>query len=140
MNEAATSVSPFDVPPEHRVRLSTRVLVYFSTWILVALAFQILLRPEGPTETDFSPLQQRLLWPLYAPLMVVVGLVQAATGSARFPNWAPWLVVAGFAVHFIIALTRVRRSSFVALIAIQVPFLVIAVIYFVRQSYLPTGG
>jgi len=140
MTEAATSLSHFDAAPEQRVRLGTRFLVYFSVWLFAALAFQIFLRPEGPTESDLSPIQQRLLWPLYAPLMVVVGLVHAVTGSSRFPDWAPWAVVAGFVVHFIIALTRVRRSSFVAFISIQVLFLAIAVIYFVRQSYLPTGG
>jgi hypothetical protein len=138
MNAATTSPSPFD--PGHRIRLRNRFLVYSAVWLLVTLAFQIFLQPEGPAESDFSPLQQRLLWPIYTPLMVVVGLIQAATGSTLFPDWVPWTIVAGFAVHFLITLTRTRRFTFAAFICIQVLFMTVAVIYFVRQSYTPTGG
>jgi len=140
MSDFATMLPPFETPREPRVRLSTRLLVYFSSWLLVAVAFQPFLQPEGPTESALSPTQQRLLWPLYTPLMVVVGLVQVVTGPGHFPGWAPWVVVAGLAVHFIMAMTRARRLSFAAFTGIQILVLAVGVLYFVRQSHLPSGG
>ena len=140
MNDAATSRSPFAATPEPGVRLRTRFLVYFSVWLLAVLAIQIFLPPEGPSETDRTAIHQRLLWPFYTPLMVVVGLARAATWPSRFPDWLPWAIVTGLAVHFIVAATRSRRSSFVAVTCFQVLVLAVGVIYFVRQSFLPTGG
>lgn len=140
MNDAATSRSPFAAAPKRGVPLRTRVLVYFSVWPLAVLAIQIFLPPEGPSETDLTAIQQRLLWPLYTLLMVVVGLARAATWPGRFPDWVGWAVVTGLAFHFIVAATRSRRSSFVAVTCFQVLVLAVGVIYFVRQSFLPTGG
>ena len=140
MNKVAMSPSPLAANPGQGIQLRTRVLVYFSVWLLAVLTIQIFLPPEGPSETDRTAIQQRLLWPLYTPLMVVVGLARAATWPSRFPDWLPWAVVTGLAFHFIVAATRSRRSSFVAVTCFQVLVLAVGVIYFVRQSFLPKGG
>jgi len=134
------SPSPLAANPGQGIQLRTRVLVYFSVWLLAVLTIQIFLPPEGPSETDRPAIQQRFLWPLYTPLMVVVGLAQAATWPGRFPDWVGWTILSGLAVHFIVAATRSRRSSFVAVTCFQVLVLAVGVISFVRQSYLPTGG
>lgn len=143
MDKAVRIFSQFGVIPEPsfaRVRLTIRLAVYFSVWVLVAVAFQVFLQPEGPTESSFSPLQQRLIWPLYTPLMAVIGLAQAATWPKHWPDWAPWVVVIGLAIHGVVTLTRSRRSTFLIFTGVQVLVLTVAVVYFVRQSYLPTGG
>ena len=140
MNEAQKILTRFSAVPENRVRFSTRLLIYVAMWLFAALVFQAFLQPAGLSETELTPIQQRLLWPLYTPVMAVVGLAQAGTWPV-FPS--ALAILAGgacFAVHGIIALSRKQWSSIVALAGVHALLLAIAVIYFVRQAQLPTGG
>ena len=139
MNEAAMSFPQTDALPQ-RVRFRSRLLIYFTGWLLAALAIQIFLEPEGLTVTHLTPIEQRISWPFYTPFMAVVGLAQAVTWP-DFPQATAGLAAATcFVLHAIIALACGRRSSFIALTAAQALLLTIAVIYFVRQSQLPSGG
>ncbi len=140
MKKPVRILTQFDALTEPRTWFTARLAVYFGVWLLALLALQIFLQPEGATESSFTATQQRLLWLPYTPLMVVVGLAQAATWPGSFPNWAPWMVVGVLVGHALVALTRVRRSSFVVLIGVQVVLFGVAVFYFVRQAQLPTGG
>ena len=140
MNEAVMSQSQFDAAPEHRVRFSRRLLIYAAVWLLAVLAFELFLQPEGLTETDLSPIQQRIRLPLYSPLMAVVGLAQSVTWPTFPSSSALDVSAACFVVHAIAALTRSRRGSVIALTCAQTLLLTVAVIYYVRQSQLPTGG
>lgn len=140
MNQAASNLSSFEDSRPHHVSARTRLFVYLSLWMLAAVALQTSLQPEGATETNFSPLQQHLYWLLYTPLMAFAGLAQAATWPHPFPGWTAWAVVAGFALHFIIAMANLRRSLFLVVTGVQALSLAVGVIYFVRQSWLPTGG
>ncbi len=108
--------------------------------LLAGLALQIFLQPVGLTESDLTPFQQHLVWIPYTPLMLVFGLAQAASWPNNVPHWAPWVALAVFALHAIFGLTRTRRFSFAIAAGIQVLLLAVAVIYFVRQSLLPSGG
>jgi hypothetical protein len=122
-----------------RICFRIRLLIYLGVWLLAALAIQLMLRPEGLIESDLTPLQQRFLWPLYIPVMVALGLAQAFTWP-DFPGAGVSLIAGGaLAVHAAVALTRVRRGSFLVLTCVQGVFLV-AVVYFVRQSELPSGS
>jgi hypothetical protein len=140
MNEAATSLPEFDSTPERGIRFSARLLAYCGVWLLVALAFQFVLPPDGLTETDLSPIQQRIRWPLYTPIMAAVGLAQAATWPDFPGSLAVTIATAVFVVHAVAALTRSSRPAFVGLIFAQAVLLGIAVIYFIRHTQLPTTG
>ena len=140
MNEAAMNTPQTDAGPEQRVSFSRRLLIYFAVWLLAALAFQFFLHPMGLTETALTPIQQRISWPVYTPLMIVVGLAHAVTWPDFPQAWVGFAAAAFLVFHAILALTRARRSSFVALTSAQALLLTVAVIYFVRQSQLPSGG
>ncbi len=140
MNEAAMNHPQVDAGPEHSVSFSRRLLIYFAVWLLAALAFQFFLQPIGLTETALTPIQQRIRWPIYTPLMIVAGLAHAVTWSDFPQAWVGFAVAALLVLHAILALTRARRSSFVVLISTQALLLTFAVIYFVRLSELPSGG
>ena len=125
---------------ERSVLFRTRALAYFALWFLAAISFEIYLRPEGVTETDLSETQQRWIWLPYTPIFIAVGLAYATWPSD--PN-ALLILLAfmGLAAHAILALILVhRRSSFIALICVQVLLLTVGVIYFLRFSRLPSGG
>jgi uncharacterized membrane protein len=134
MNEVAMSVSA------QRVSLRKRLLIYLAVWALSGLAFQVFLQPMGLTETHLTPTEQRVRWPIYTPLMALVGLAQSFTWPASPGTSAGFAAFACFAVHAVVALTRTRWSSVAGLFCIQTLLLAVAVIYFVRHSQLPTGG
>ena len=134
MNEIAMSV------PAQRVSLRKRLLIYLAVWALSALAFQVFLQPMGLTETDLTPTEQRIRWPLYTPLMALVGLAQSFTWPASPGAFAGLGAFACFAVHAVVALSRTRCGSLAGLFCIQTLLLAVAVIYYVRHSHLPTGG
>jgi hypothetical protein len=138
MNETETS-QPGTIS-ERRVRVGTRLLIYIAMWLLAALAFQLVLQPDGLTETDLSPIQQRVRWPLYTPIMAAVGLAQAFTWPDFPGSTAFWVAVACFAVHAAVALTRSHYIAFIALSLAQAFLFVIAVIFFFRHTQLPTAG
>jgi len=139
MNEAVMSHPQLDTVSEHRVRFSRRLLTYFAVWFLAVLAFGVFLQPEGLTETDLTPFQQRIRLPLYTPLMAVAGLAQSVTWPTFPSSSALDAAAACFVLHAIVALTRSRRSSLIAFTCAQALLLTVAVVYYVRQSQLPTG-
>lgn len=126
--------------PGRCVRFRIRIFSYFAGWVLVALAFQVFLQPLGLTETALTPIQQRMLWPLWAPVMVIVGLAQAATWPASPQAVVGISVAVGMVFHAFAALTISHFKAFIVLMLAQMGFLTIAVIYFVRWSQLPSGG
>lgn len=132
MNEAATCLT-------HHVRFRRRLFIYIALWLLAALAFQVFLRPLGLTETDLTPIQQRIRWPLYTPLMAVIGLAQAGTWPANPQAIAGIAAAAVFVLHAVSMLTRARPRSLIALAAAHALLLALAVIYYVRWSQLPSG-
>jgi hypothetical protein len=140
VNQTAVSFPQTDAGPDRRVSFSRRLRIYFAVWLLTALAFQVFLQPEGLTVTDLTPIQQRIRWPFYTPVMAVVGLAQAFTWPAFPQASAGFAAAGGLVLHAMFALTRARRSSFIALTSAQALLLTVAVIYFVRQSQLPRGG
>src|SRR6187401_283957 len=109
MNETAKSLPQIDATPECCVRLRHRLLIYFAVWLLAALAFQIFLQPLGLTETDLTPIEERIRWPLYTPIMAVFGLAEAATWPRSPQALAGISALAAFVLHAVVALTRVRR-------------------------------
>ena len=132
MNEAATSLT-------HHVRFRHRLFIHIALWLLAALAFQVFLRPLGLTETDLTPIQQRIRWPLYTPLMAVIGLAQAGTWPANPPALAGMAAAAVFVLHAILMLTRARPRSLIALAVAHALLLALAIIYYVRWPQLPSG-
>ena len=116
------------------------MITCLSGWILAAVAFQIFLQPLGLTETSLTPLQQRMQWPLLTPIMVIVGLAQASTWPAAPHAFVGISVAVGIVFHAIAALTISRLKSFIVLMFVQMGFLTVAVICFVRWSQTPSGG
>jgi cbb3-type cytochrome oxidase subunit 1 len=134
------SLSPFDSDSEDYVWFGRRLLIYLSVWFLAVLVCEVFLRPEGFSETSLTPFQQRIRWPLYAPLMAVVGLAQSVTWPT-FPGALAITVAAVCLIlQAIVSLTRSRSRSLVALTCVQALLLTVAVVYLVRLSKLPTGG
>lgn len=116
-----------------------RLVIYLAIWFVTALAFEIFLQPEGLTETDLTPFQQRIRMPIYVPLMTVVGLAQSVTWPT-FPGTSALDVAAAcLALHAVVALSLAHRGSFLALATVQALLLTVAIVYFVRQSHLPSG-
>jgi hypothetical protein len=139
VNEATISPIESEDVRESLVRFRTRFLTYLGVWLLAALAFEVALQPEGLTETYLTPLQQRLQWPLYTPLMVFFGLSQALSTPRDVPQYLFWLFVAVFLFHALLVLRRVRLPVFAALIGLQALTLAVGVAYFVHFSRLPDG-
>jgi len=124
----------------HRIRFSGRLLIYIAVWLLAVLAFEVFLQPEGLTETDLTPFQQRIRLPLYTPLMAVLGLAQSVTWPAIPTPFDLCGAAACFGLHAIAALTRSRRSSLIAFTCVQALLLTASVVYYVRLCRLPSGG
>ncbi len=139
MNEAAISPTQKQVAPEYRIRFRVRLAIYLCVWLLAVLAFEGFLRPEGLTETHLSPLQQRLQWPLYTPLMVFFGLGQALSTPSDTPQFYFWICLILFLAHAALSLTRTHLASFSILIGVQTATIAVAVSYFIHFSRLPTG-
>jgi hypothetical protein len=116
-----------------------RLVTYLAIWLVAALAFEILLQPEGLTETDLTPFQQRIRMPVYVPLMAVIGLAQSVTWPTFPDSSALDVAAACLVLHAVVALSLARRGSFLALATIQTLLLTIAVIYFIHHSHLPSG-
>src|SRR5215218_10227701 len=115
------SFSHIDPVPQHQVRFSRRLAIYLSVWLLAALALEVFLRPEGLTETSASPLEQRLWLPIYTPLMVILGLAQAATWPRdHFAHWAVAAAFICFLVHGIFTLRAGKRAWFLVLACIHI--------------------
>ena len=139
MNEAVIRTKHSDTASRCGVRFRMRFLIYLAVWLLAAVAFEIFLRPEGLTETHLTPLQQRLLWPLYTPLLVFFGLAQAVSTPRDIPQSFFWVVVALLVAHAALTLSRNRPIVFAALIGVQALTLAVAVTCFIHFSRLPHG-
>ena len=128
-------------PPQPICHLSVgqRLFWYVAVWLFTVLAFQIFLTPEGLTETNLSEMEQRIRWPLYTPIMVVIGFAEAFTWPTDFTAVAFVGAFACLVAHAITMLTRVHFRPFVLMLCIQTVLLAIAVIYFIRFSQLPGG-
>ena len=119
-----------------RISLKRRVHFYCAGWLCAAVALQIFLQPEGLTVTDQGPLQQRLLWLAFTPLMAIFGLAQALTGPVT-PSLPMFLLAAAcLLTHGFFMIRSADRGRFTVLGGAQIILLTIAVIYFVRQSQL----
>lgn len=140
MNETAIGLLQTDAGAERRVSFSRRLLIYGAVWLLAALAFQVFLQPEGLTETSLAPMQQRIRWPLYTPLMAMVGLSYAVSWPDSPREDVGLAAGAGLVLHGILALACARRSRFIAFTLAQTLLLTVAVIYFIRQTQLPGDG
>lgn len=123
-----------------RVSIARRVLYYGAVWLFAVIAFQVLLKPDGLTESNLGELQQRVRWPLYAPIMATLGLAKAFTWPRDATGGTVFAAAVCFAVHAILTITQSHRRAFVLMICIQAALLVVAVIYFIRFSRLPAGG
>jgi hypothetical protein len=117
-----------------------RLLIYLAVWLLAALAFEALLRPQGFTETHLTPLQQRLQWLFATPLMVFFGLAQALLTPRDIPQSFFWLCVTVFLAHAIMVLRRTQLPMFATLIGLQALTLAGGVAYFIHFSRLPDGS
>jgi hypothetical protein len=143
MNEAAMSLPQPDAISEGPVRISTRLLIYLAVWLLAALALEVFLQPLGLTETDATPLEQRLWWPLYTPLMVFLGLamfLQVLPWPSGMAGGAALVALIYFAAQAYFALTPRRPAVVLGLSCLQALALSAGVLYWVRYSQLPTGG
>lgn len=140
MIESAMSVPQPRAVPKDRIRFGRRLLVYLAVWLLAAFAFQVFLKPEGLTETDLSSLQQRISRLLHTPVMAVLGLAQSVTWPGIPGATGGFAAAACFVSQAILTLTRARRRPFIALMLVQALLLTVAVVHFVRQSRLPSGG
>ena len=123
------------------IGIGARVAVYLAVWLLAVLAIEVFLIPDSPTESHLTPLEQRLIWPLYTPLMVLVGLEQAVAWAGGEFEMVRFAVIAvSLAAQGIIALAISRRDWFFACTLLQVALLSVGVVYFIHLSRLPSGG
>lgn len=124
---------------ERGLSFTQRIAVYLGLWLLAVIAFEIWLTPEGMTETHLTEAQQRIQWPLYTPLMVVVGIVEPFSPSGDLTSNGGWIAVV-FLVHAVVMLTSKRLPVFAGLACVQLALLAIGVVNFIRLSQLPSGG
>ena len=123
-----------------------RVIAYLVLWLIAAIAIQIFLKPEGLTETDLSPFQQRIRWPIYTPLMIALGLGRVITlPLLPLLHWSNemltfWIAFVGLAVIGIITLTRRSRQVFVDMLCVNAVLLAISVFFFLQIAAIPSGG
>ena len=123
-----------------------RVIAYLVLWLIAAIAIQIFLKPEGLTETDLSPFQQRIRWPIYTPLMIALGLGRVITlPLLPLLHWSNemltfWIAFVGLAVIGIITLTRRSRQVFVVMLCVNAVLLAISVFFFLQIAAIPSGG
>ncbi|CAN5724215.1 hypothetical protein BH11VER1_BH11VER1_21350 [soil metagenome] len=125
---------------EQRFRFKTRLFIYLAIWLLAAMAFQFFLPPEGATVTELTPFQQRIRWPLYTPIYLLVGLAQSFAWPERISSWAGVAATLCFLFHAVLTLTLSRRFAFLIMCGLQVVLVVVSVVYFIRFSQLPSGG
>jgi hypothetical protein len=143
MNEANVTVPQLGNRPAHPVRLRTCCIAYIAIWLLTAVAFEVFMQPDGMTETDLTSTQQRIRWPLYTPLMALLGLARAFTWP-----WHPLyhsppdsaLVPAFLAsIGFLLALgcltiTRRHLWSLVTMLCFHAAILSVSVIFYLRMT------
>lgn len=77
---------------------------------------------------------------MYAPIMAVAGLAQAATWPASAGTSNAVAAVTAFAIHAALMLRCDGRRHLLMLTTAQALLLAIAVTYYVRWSELPTGA
>lgn len=132
--------------PRH---FSRRFAAYLAVWILAAVAFEVLLKPEGLTETDLTEFQQRLRWPLHTPLMVLLGIWQAigwsitSFGAVRGDFAAACVGLAGFLWLLAVAalvLKRNRLPTFASMLVVHAVTVGIGVFFFLQLAREPSGG
>ena len=131
------SVTRYDSAPESCVSFRTRFLAYFVVWFLAILALEVFLEPEGHAQTDLTVIQQRLRWPLQAPVAALIGLAHAFSWAGGVSGLLAFVCIATLGIA---ALAYGRRASFVVLISLNALMLFIAIIYYIRWSRLPSGG
>jgi hypothetical protein len=122
----------------NHITVARRFAIYLLIWIVAAIAVQAWLQPDSLTETNLTPIQQRIRWPLLTPVFAVLGLAHAIGGTRT--AWPFITVVACFVTLAILALCCSRRAAFSALMFIHAVVLAIAIAYFVQFSRLPSGG
>lgn len=122
------------------ISFARRFLYYGITWLLAVIAFQIFLRPEGPTETDVSAFEQRLWLPFYTPVIVFIGFTRAVAGISHSGAWSIVISLVCLIGVGITTLTQSRCRPFMLMVGIHSVLLVIGVLYAIRVSRLPGDG
>ena len=121
-----------------------RLLIFASLWLLAGVVFAIF--SEGSVEAGDSEFLARLQLIYLAPLISAMGtaftLVHREGSGTVDAAWQQrehyeavvrWVLVAVFAIHAALALTRQTRRQFIILSAIQLTFLALiipCVLYF----------
>ena len=116
-----------------------KLLIYLGVWLLAVLTLELFLEPEARTQSELSPLEQRLIWPLWTPLMVLFGLGHAFSLPRSIPESFSLTVFAAFIVHAVLTLRAKRPFFFAALIGLQLIVLLGAMASFIHLSRLPDG-
>lgn len=117
-----------------------RILWYFSTWLLAVVAIQLILKPQGVTETALSATQQRIRWFLWTPISIVVGLAQAITWPKELSAWAVVTSAICLLVIAVVALVQDRAKIFFVAMILQIIVIIVSVIYLKRLDSLPRGS
>jgi hypothetical protein len=122
-----------------RISVKSRFVLYAALWLVAMMTVELLMRPEGNTETDLNGLQQRLLWPFQTPLLVMFGLAEILSASDGPGLLALLAAALCFGIHAIVTLTRTELRSFRWMVVAQGILLAIAVTGFLHFANLPSG-
>lgn len=122
------------------VSRARRVLWYFSTWLLAVVAIQIILKPQGVTETALSATQQRISWIFCSPVSILIGLAQAFTWPEEVAGWAVVTAAICILIIAVVALAQDRTRIFLVTMILQIIVIMVSVIYLKRLDSLPGGS